>query len=333
VEPFFQAGFKLGNPAELGYPEENIVAVVHRSGNQMDNLILLGVCFLAGTILRHFRLVPDTTHLGLNAFIINISLPALTLNLIHQIHPNPPLAAAALMPWFVFCAGAAIFALAGKIFQLPKSTTGALIIAGSLGNTAFIGLPMIEAFYGKANVPTGIVIDQLGTYLALNTIGLLVICICVGEHLAPREILRRIATFPPMIALLLAICLRPLPYPLWATTLLTHLGDTLTPLALVSVGLQLRPEAYRNNRALLAAGLGFKLLAAPMLVALLYFGALRMRGPVAQVTVFEAGMAPQIGGAIVAIQYGLDANLITLMVGIGTILSFITAPILWHFFH
>ena len=44
-------------------------------------------------------------------------------------------------------------------------------------------------------------------------------------------------------------------------------------------------------------------------------------------------LAPQTAGAIIAIQYGLDAGRITLMVGAGTILSFGTAPILWHFFH
>jgi predicted permease len=37
-------------------------------------------------------------------------------------------------------------------------------------------------------------------------------------------------------------------------------------------------------------------------------------------------MGPQIGGAIVASQYGLDTGLVTLMVGAGTLLAFITAP-------
>lgn len=299
----------------------------------MDNLILLAVCLAAGIILRHFRLVPDTTHVGLNAFIINISLPALTLNLIHQIEPEPKLAAAILMPWLVFLIAAAIFALAGAVFKLPKSTTGALTVTAGLGNTAFIGLPMIAAFYGKANVPTGIVIDQLGTYLVLNTIGLLLICLYAGESVTLREVGRRIIGFPPLLALLLALCLRPLAYPPWLSSVLAHLGDTLTPLALVSVGLQLHADALRGRRALLAAGLAYKLIVAPLLVALFYFGVLGMRGPVADVTVFEAGMAPQIGGAIVAIQYGLEPNLVSLMVGIGTILSFATAPILWHFFH
>jgi malate permease and related proteins len=39
-------------------------------------------------------------------------------------------------------------------------------------------------------------------------------------------------------------------------------------------------------------------------------------------------MGPQIGGAIVAIQHGLNPPLVSLMVGVGITLSFITLP-LW----
>ena len=38
-----------------------------------------------------------------------------------------------------------------------------------------------------------------------------------------------------------------------------------------------------------------------------------------RVTLFQAAMGPQIGGAIVAIQYGLNAPLVTLIVSIGII--------------
>jgi predicted permease len=51
---------------------------------------------------------------------------------------------------------------------------------------------------------------------------------------------------------------------------------------------------------------------------------------VAHVTLFEAAMGPQIGGAIVATQYGLDPPLVTLMVGIGSIAAFLTLPIWWY---
>ena len=80
----------------------------------------------------------------------------------------------------------------------------------------------------------------------------------------------------------------------------------------------------------LGLGLGFKLVLGPLLMALLYIGALSWSGETSQVTVFEAAMGPQIGGAIVAMQYGLSPSLITLMVGIGIMLSFLTLP-LWYF--
>jgi malate permease and related proteins len=76
-------------------------------------------------------------------------------------------------------------------------------------------------------------------------------------------------------------------------------------------------------------GLGFKLVVGPLLIALMYFGVLSWNGETARVTIFEAAMGPQIGGAIVAIQYGLSPSLITLMVGVGIVLSFVTLP-LWY---
>jgi hypothetical protein len=51
-------------------------------------------------------------------------------------------------------------------------------------------------------------------------------------------------------------------------------------------------------------------------------GALKLTDEVIQITLFEAAMGPQIGGAIVGIQHGLNPPLITMMVGLGITLSF-----------
>jgi predicted permease len=97
---------------------------------------------------------------------------------------------------------------------------------------------------------------------------------------------------------------------------------------LFSVGLQLRFDQTRGIKTALALGLAFKLLLAPAVLALLYFSFARTGDDVARVTLFEAAMGPQIGGAIVAIQHGLNPPLVSLMVGVGITLSFITLP-LW----
>jgi predicted permease len=300
----------------------------------VDNIIMLFLCLALGIVLRWLKRVPENTHVGLNAFILNVSLPCLTLVQLHSVEFSAALPLAVLMPWLLFTISAGLFALVGYWLALPRTTIGALIVVGGLGNTSFIGLPMIESFYGASGMPIGIIIDQLGSYLVLSTIGILVICLYSDSGvLSRRDVLLRIATFPPLIALVAAIILLPVSYPAWMTTVLARLGGTLAPLALVSVGLQLRLDALTGNGRLVAAGLGYKLIVAPSLIAILYFGLLGLQGLTIEITLFEAGMAPMIGGSIVAMQYGLNSTLITLTVGIGTVLSFLTLPLWWYFYH
>jgi malate permease and related proteins len=298
----------------------------------MDNIVMLFACLALGMVLRWSQRVPDNAHTSINAFIIHVSLPALTLLQVHAVRLDPALLYAVLMPWLLFMASAALFWMVGSTLRLPRTTTGALAVVGGLGNTSFIGLPMIESFYGSSGMPIGIIIDQLGTYLVLSTIGILTICYYSEVAVSPRELAKRIATFPPLIALVLAAALMPVSYPEWVASVLSRLGGTLAPLALVSVGLQLRLGALRGNRGPLAMGLGYKLVLAPLLVTLVYVGFIGLSGPTTQITLFESAMAPQIGGAIVATQYGLNAQLISLMVGIGTMLSFVTLPLRWNVF-
>jgi malate permease and related proteins len=296
----------------------------------VGNIVLLFACLAIGMALRKLGRVPDGAHNAINAFIIHVSLPALTLLQIHRIVLQPDLVYSVAMPWLLFAIGAAFFWALSKALEFSPATTGALMLSGGLANTSFVGLPMIETFYGRGDMAIGILIDQLGTYLVLSTAGIAVAAAySTGTH-STAEIARRVFTFPPFLALLLALALMRVAYPPWIAEVLGRLAATLAPLALVSVGLQLRLGELRGNRSPLALGLGFKLLLAPLLIALLYVGLLRATGEVIRVTLFEAAMGPMIGGAIVAIQHGLDPPLITLMVGLGITLSFLTLPAWWY---
>ena len=298
--------------------------------NKMHNIILLIVCLAIGIAFRRFGRVPDNAHTTLNAFIINAAFPALILVQVHGLHIEPRMLFSVSMPWLLFVLGAALFWMIARYLNLPPTTTGALMLTGGLGNTSFIGLPMIEALYGKSGISTGILIDTLGTYLVLSTLGVTIACIYSRGTPSVRGVLTRVITFPPLIAVLAAMALMDVSYPTWLSDVLTRLGGTLAPLALVSVGLQLRLDALRGNRGPLALGLGYKLIVAPALLGILYFGLVGLSDGNMRVTVLESAMGPQIGGAIVASQYGLNPALVTLMVGAGTLLAFMTAPCCWE---
>jgi predicted permease len=297
----------------------------------VNNYILLGACFLLGVILRRTGQLPDNAAAALNGFVVNISLPSLTLVYLHGLKVNAGLILPALMAWVMFGLGCAFFWVVGRVMRLSRPATGGLMLTGGLANTSFIGLPMIETFYGAEKLGLGILIDQLGSYFVLSTLGILVASVySAGRAVSVKAIARKIAMFRPFQAFVLAIILMPLDYPLWTVDLLKRLGSTLVPLALVSVGYQVRLSQVRGRTPALAVGLAFKLLIAPVLILLLYsvlFGAV---GSDLQVTVFESAMAPMIGASIVAIDHELDPPLLTLMVGVGIPLSFLTLPAWWY---
>ena len=294
----------------------------------MINLLTLLACLVMGMVVRALGRFPADAHKTLNAFIINIALPALILRYVHAMHFDAGLLMPAAMPWLMFSCGMLFFLLLGRRFGWSRQTIGGLILSGALANTSFVGLPMIEAFYGAGYLSIGMVVDQLGTYLVLSTLGLIVAAVCAETgRTTGAALLRKIAAFPPFQAMLLASILIPVPFPDPLVGVLEKIGGVLAPIALISVGYQLRLSGLRGASAPLASGLVFKLVLGPAAMALLFVGGLHASGELAQVTIFEAAMGPQIGGAIVAMENGLNPRLVGLMVGVGIPLSILTASI------
>src|ERR1700738_2954809 len=140
----------------------------------MNNYVLLGACLLLGIVLRRSGRLPNNAAASLNGFVVHISLPALTLSYVHGLKLDTSLILPALMAWVLFAIGCGFFWLAGRVLGLSRATTGGLMLTGGLANTSFIGLPMIETFYGPQFLGLGILIDQLGSYFVLCTLGILV---------------------------------------------------------------------------------------------------------------------------------------------------------------
>ncbi len=296
----------------------------------MNNLILLILCFIAGMVLRRLRRMPDNAPATLNSFIIHVSLPALTLLYIHELHLSGDVILIAAMAWIVFGLSAAFFWSVGRWLKLPRATVGALMLVGGLGNTSFFGLPMVEAYFGTAGLGTAIIADQLGSFFALSVLGITVAGIYSSGRPTAAEIVKRIASFPPFIALAIALLLIPVEYADWFIILLKRLGDTLAPLALLSVGMQLRLGHVAEHKRNLALGLTFKLMLAPLAIWLLYVQVIGAHGLPIQVTIFEAAMPSMITAAIVANEHDLDPPLANLMVAVGLLLSFITLSAWWY---
>lgn len=295
----------------------------------MGNLTLLVACFVLGIVLRMSGRLPEAAHTTLNAVIVQVALPALVLLHLHDLRLTPDIVRAVAVTWLMFGLAVVFFVGAGRVLRLGRATVGGLILTAGLANTSFIGVPMIEAFFGRQGVGLGVMIDQLGSYLILATVGVLIAAIFSGERFDMRVVARKIYTFPPLLAVVVALLLRDVPYPEWLTLMLARLGDLVAPLALLSVGYQMRLTLFAGNKRTLGLGLVFKLVLAPAALTILYMTFFEMEAEPMRIALFEAAMPPMIGAAIVAAEHKLNPPLIALMVGVGIPVSFFTLP-LWR---
>jgi predicted permease len=295
----------------------------------MNNIVILIVCFMLGQLVRHSGQFSDSTHAMLNRFIVCVSLPAMTLLYIHDMAFSKEMIWVGLMAWLVFGFSVLFFWFVGRWIQLSRATTAGLMLTGGLGNTSFFGLPMVEAFYGKAGLSTAIIASQLGSFLVLSIVGIAVAGAYSGGRPNMKDIVKRIAQFPPSIALLTALLITPLEYAHWFTVLLERLSSTLAPLSLISVGMQFHMGHILEHKRELTLGLNFKLIIAPLLMYLLYVQLLGAHGQSVQVTVFESAMPPMITASILASEHGLNPPLVNLMAGVGLLVSFVTLAGWW----
>jgi len=140
---------------------------------------------------------------------------------------------------------------------------------------------------------------------------------------------RRIATFPPFIALVVALVLMPKESPDVVAKPLRLLADSLLPLVALASGMQLRLRLPRHHLGAFAYGLVAKLLLMPLL-ALGLCVLLGLDGAMRAAAVYETAMPPMItAGALLSLA-GLAPELAAALVGFGIVLSMATLP-LWHF--
>ncbi|WP_420995383.1 AEC family transporter [Cupriavidus sp. 30B13] len=291
----------------------------------MQQIVLIFICLLIGIALRWTGRLPDTTTKVLGGWVINVALPAAALHSVHGLTLDSDWWLAAATPWIGVGLAFAVIVPLCRVLGWSRQRAGALLLVAGWGNTSFVGLPMIAAFAGSQWLGLGIVIDLFGSYMALSTLGLAIATVASSGRFDWRAVVRRIVTFPPFIAILIAFATNHLERPEWLTQVFGTLADTLTPLALAAVGFALRFDHLAGRLAPLAAGLGHRLLLAPLLIVLMYLGLGSAGDPVAKVAMLEMAMPPMLGASIIAMDHDLEPDLVALLIGVGVPLSLLTA--------
>ncbi len=306
----------------------------------MDNFFLIFASFTLGFGLKFTSRFPSNSHKVLNAFVICVSFPAVVFLNIPKLFQTTVFDLKVIIPismaWLTFGISWFVFGQLGKYRNWSKARTGAIILTAGLGNTSFVGLPLLDALIGEEAIPWGILIDQLGSFLVLSTLGLTIAAkYGHSETNKNRSILKQVVFFPPFMALAVSsvIGVFNIHYPPTLSSSITLLAQTLVPLALFAVGFQLKisTSVLKRYWKILSIGLIFKLVLIPAVLFCFYYSITGQLDFILKVTILEAAMATMITSAVVASDFNLDEELANLMVGISIPISLLSVP-LWNYF-
>jgi predicted permease len=294
----------------------------------VTNFIIIGVCIAAGMLFRRANLVPADAHKGINAWLLYVAMPAVSFKYLPHIQWSFDLLLPILAPIVVWLGAWIYVRYYSTRANISRSTAAGLTLSGGISNASFLGFPMVAAFFSEKEIAIAVICDQMG-FILLSTVGVgLAINASQAQQPAPKIFFKKILSFPAFWGCILALTL---PRYIDISALdpfFDKMAGTVAPLALFSIGLQLKFKGYKDELNRITVTLLYKLMIAPAIVTLIAL-AFHLRGIITQVTIFEMAMPPLMSASIIASEYKLNSNLANLVIGIGLILGFVTVSIWW----
>lgn len=213
---------------------------------------------------------------------------------------------------------------AGVVTGTTRSITSASILTSIYGNVGNFGLAITAFALGIRALPiAGIVL------VTVNAIGIL-----VGVGLATSrtdhwlKAARRAVSTPLVVAVLPALLVNvaDTTVPIWLDRPLGLLASALIPVMLLTLGIQLAGmKGVVPNGATLVP-IALKLAVSPV-AAVAGVAAVGLSGLAGDVVILQAAMPAAVFTSLVALEHDLEADYVTSVVLVGTLLSVFTIPV------
>jgi len=295
---------------------------------------------LVGVALRRWRWVTYDAARQMTGLVLNVTLPPLIFStLATELTPTELARAPLLVVMGVVgpLIGYGVAALMARLPLFDPKQRSTLLAAVGMLNTTFVGYPVCQGLLGDKGLLYAVLYDA-GFSLLMSTF-----CIWLMSWQTHRgrtswsSSLRDLARSPLMWAVVLGLIWGAAgwPLPAWVRQPLSTLGQATTPLALLTVGLLVRPaetdqgKPPRRGRAAfrLALLVVARLAVTPLLVWVLV-RLLRIETDAAAVMVLQTAMPTAVATTAMAEQYGGDSSFAAVAVVLTTFLSLLTL-LLW----
>jgi hypothetical protein len=291
-------------------------------------LALVIGAFLLGWLVKTIGPVPVVVTAWADKYVLQVALPAVIIAKISKVTFDADVVLPIAVAWSVMLIAIAAVLIASRILKWNRSITGALLLVAVLGNTSFLGLGMVESLLGADHLASAIAYDQVGTFVGLALWGSFVASTYGAGESGWRPVLKRLSRFGPFLALLASLVFRIINLPSDVYPILNGIGKTVAPVAMCALGLRFTLSVSRSVQVPALLGLISKMALLPGLV---YVVSVLVGAPqdlAWSTSILQAAAPPMVTAGVVAVGAGLSAELVAFMVGVGTLVSFVSLPLL-----
>ncbi|WP_312902335.1 AEC family transporter [Chryseobacterium taichungense] len=295
----------------------------------MINFVLIAVCIVAGMVLKATKSIHPDAHKGINTWILYLALPAVSFKYLPYIHWTVEMLFPIVATFMISVFGFLFIMFYSKAKGYSRRSRSTMELISSYSNTSFIGFPLVSAFYGERLLSIAVICDQT-MFFALSTLGIIAAVKggSTSGKVSAKFILKRLITFPPLIGCISALVLSQFIDFTWAEPVFDKLAATVSPLALFSVGLQLKFNGWKKLIPQMSVSMLYKLILAPA-ITLAFALLIGIKGDIARITIFEAAMPTVLTSSIIAEQFRLNTKLTNLTIGFSIIVGLFTSAI-WY---
>lgn len=287
----------------------------------LDPVLPIAIYLLLGYL---YKVIFHDNSKQLIEFVIYFSLPAIVFSKIYPLILDQRILNLILMFIGFILLNLFLSYLIGKLMKLERLLLATFMIMATFGNTSFIGLSYIDAFYGQDYIVYGLIYDIFGSFLLLVSIGMMIITWGSGRKNDIKSIFKSVLLFPPSIMFFITVLAKNFEVPNFLLLTSETLGATLVPIAMIAIGMKLELRNIFVKFHIVSMAMLLKMVLVPVIVLLgfqLFYG---IDQTWVKVTIIEVAMPPMTMATVLAIKGGLDEKVAINSLVLGVLLSLFT---------
>lgn len=287
----------------------------------VEVILVPAIMILIGVLLKQIGFLRRGDRDLLSKIVLYIALPAMIFTNLKDASISPDMI---YLPVLGVITSSILFVIAYiycRINSYSKKTSWTIMIAASIMNTGFIGFPVSLGVFGNEGFLHAVFFD-LSTSALIIVYGIALARQFGGNR---KEVVKKSLFFMPVWGVIFGLIFNFFNIPVFyvAQSILDYFAQATIPLIMLSLGLSLDFRNVGKNIKDSAAVAVIKLAMAPAIIFVL-LSFLNIRGMAFNIAVLEAGMSTAGNALVLAIEYGLDADLMGSIIFANVVLSVFT---------